>query len=524
MKKDLIHVVDEIMGGGKTTAIFTYINHNPKKKFIFLTPKLDEIPRVKECCPSLHFKEPNPDSHNKTKIFKSLLEKRENIVTTHQLFFQQTEDISALLRGYTLIIDEAPNSLVKDYDDKYHSDFPVIFKNYLRFDENNRAFWVYNPTFEEQDEKGYIGAFSKLKEDCDKGYVQCVENEGSKYIFKVFPANILYELDEIFVLTHLFKLQPAYAFFKSEGFTFDRYYVKEENGKYSLTNIPQPEKHVDFLPKIKIYYDKGKKNGNIGSRKGSLSKTWYRSHKTSKMMHNALRRFIDNTVIHSSDCIWTVYTEFMEKVSCGRYNSSFISCNAKATNNFADRHAVAYMINLYSRPVLSVYYKSKGVSVCDNGFGLTEMIQLIFRSAIRNGEDIHLYIPSKRMRDLFLAWVEFAAGRTDRIAGINVDLYDWDSSESTCNPETFQNEIINVDTGLLVFFDESAEPQPVLQPRGIPYEGHCPRSSSKRRDIAYEALCTPWLETEPELDYGTDMDGFLLGYDDVPEGIGDEPM
>lgn len=454
IKLNKIHIVDEIMGGGKTTAIFGYINRNPKKKFIFLTPKLDEIPRVKECCPSLHFKEPNPDSNNKTEIFKFLLENRENIVTTHQLFFQQMEDISDLLRGYTLIIDEAPNSLVEDYEDKYHSDYPVIFENYLRFDENNRAFWIYDPKPEEQNEKGYIGAFSKLKEDCDKGYVQCVESEGNKYIFKVFPAGILYELDEIFLLTHLFELQPAYAYFKSEGFTFDRYYVKEENGKYSLTNVPQPEKHVDFLPKIKIYYDKGKKNGNIGSRKGSLSKTWYRNHKTSKMMHNALRRFIDNTVIHSGDCIWTVYTEFMEKVSCGRYNTSFISCNAKATNNFADRHAVAYMINLYSRPILSTYFKSKGVSVCDNGFGLTEMIQLIFRSAIRNGEEIYLYIPSKRMRELFLAWVEFISGRAKTIKGIDVDLFGWCSTENNGTIENFKVETADSPTELALNFEE----------------------------------------------------------------------
>ena len=45
--------------------------------------------------------------------------------------------------------------------------------------------------------------------------------------------------------------------------------------------------------------------------------------------------------------------------------------------------------------------------------------------------------------------------------------------------------------------------------------------SSKRFDAAYEALCAPIWETEPQVDYETDMDGFLLGYDDVPTGIGD---
>lgn len=34
------------------------------------------------------------------------------------------------------------------------------------------------------------------------------------------------------------------------------------------------------------------------------------------------------------------------------------------------------------------------------------MIQWIWRSAIRNGEEISLYLPSKRMRDLLTEWIE----------------------------------------------------------------------------------------------------------------------
>ena len=38
-------------------------------------------------------------------------------------------------------------------------------------------------------------------------------------------------------------------------------------------------------------------------------------------------------------------------------------------------------------------------------YSLSEMVQFIWRSRIRNGEPIDLYVPSKRMRELLIAWL-----------------------------------------------------------------------------------------------------------------------
>ena len=42
----------------------------------------------------------------------------------------------------------------------------------------------------------------------------------------------------------------------------------------------------------------------------------------------------------------------------------------------------------------------------EDAYALSEMLQLIWRSRIRNGENINVYIPSKRMRDLFKEWLD----------------------------------------------------------------------------------------------------------------------
>lgn len=425
MPKGPIHVIDEIMGNGKTSAMINYMNSYPEKKYIYLSPNLKELERIKNHCAGLRFKEPSCNHGSKSINFSYLLERKENIVATHQLFFRQLEDVAEKYSGYTLIIDEAPNSVVADFDDKYHGDYNALFNDFLKFDNDYRASWITDPGGE-----AYRGAFSELKEYCDIGYVRGVENGKEKCLFKVFPAEFFEPFEDIFILTFLFKFQMAYAYFISEGFSFDRYYVTETPDSYLLTDISQPRKYIDLASKVELISGKKNKLYEVGSGKSALSKTWYSNGRNCNRMRCKLRNFFDCTGSKANDRFWTVYSGQKEKISGTRYNSSFLSCNAKSTNDYADRHVVAYLINLYFRPTISKYFKHYDVAICDNGFALSEMIQFIFRSAIRKGERIQLYIPSPRMRRLFLAFMDFASGKTDYIEGIDVDIYDWNSAEN----------------------------------------------------------------------------------------------
>ena len=42
----------------------------------------------------------------------------------------------------------------------------------------------------------------------------------------------------------------------------------------------------------------------------------------------------------------------------------------------------------------------------EDKFALSELVQFIYRSASRNNKPIDVYIPSKRMRTLFLEWLK----------------------------------------------------------------------------------------------------------------------
>ena len=92
----------------------------------------------------------------------------------------------------------------------------------------------------------------------------------------------------------------------------------------------------------------------------------------------------------------------------------FLPCNARATNDYADRTVLAYLINLYANPFVKRYFANKNqkdgtnIAVNEDMLALGCMIQWIWRSAIRKPEPEHIkvYIPSKRMRKLFIQWLD----------------------------------------------------------------------------------------------------------------------
>ena len=42
-------IIDMSMGTGKTIGLINYMNSNPENKYMFITPFLDEVQRIKGC-------------------------------------------------------------------------------------------------------------------------------------------------------------------------------------------------------------------------------------------------------------------------------------------------------------------------------------------------------------------------------------------------------------------------------------------------------------------------------------------
>lgn len=527
MVETRIHLIDEIMGSGKTTTMITEMRNHPEKKFIYLTPSLKETERVFNACPELTFRMPtsNKDSigpdptkaNSKSLDFKSLLEHKHNICATHKLFFMQSGDVCQHYEGYQLVIDESPNLVVQSIG-LGDEDTDIFYKSCLSFENGEKAEWTRSTS--------YSGVFSDYKKICDKGFLSGISSDKKSYLYEVFPPEILRKFEDIYILTYLSEYQNFYYYLKDNDFSIDYLYVKKENSEYSLTSEPQPRKYFDYSELIEFVGGPKNKYYLAGEGRYALSKNAYKNGNIRRTMRSNLRNFYTSTKATADDFMWTVFKEYKDNISYGRFNKSYLSCNSKSTNDYGNRHVVAYLINLFQKPASSYYFKSHGIKTISTGFALTEMLQFIWRSAIRNGEKIKLYIPSKRMRDLLIAWIDYVAGRSYKIEGLDTDNFEQflpenfedfyiAPTESHCTGNDYPFE-----------YDFSSESKPIA----VPVEEQSTMLAlpstvySKRFDSAYEALCVPYWKIEPHVNYETDMDGFLLGYDDVPDGIGYEPM
>ena len=64
------------------------------------------------------------------------------------------------------------------------------------------------------------------------------------------------------------------------------------------------------------------------------------------------------------------------------------------------------MVNRFADPNVMKFFASRGIEIDQDAFALSEMLQWIWRSAIRDDRPINLYVPSSRMRELLIDWIE----------------------------------------------------------------------------------------------------------------------
>ena len=151
-----VRIVDEIMGRGKTSSAIRFINESDEdERFIFITPYLKEVERIKTDCPFKRFKEPCFLKGRKLEGIKDLINRGENIVSTHALFKKFDLEVIDLCRAknYTLIMDE-----VTDVVEKYElskTDFEMLKEKFIDVDESTGLLrWIYP-------DESYWGKFSK---------------------------------------------------------------------------------------------------------------------------------------------------------------------------------------------------------------------------------------------------------------------------------------------------------------------------------------------------------------------------
>ena len=429
-----ITVIDTIMGAGKTSYIIEHMNRTfiesmfdgSDRRFIYVTPLLTEVERVKDACPDLRFKDPKPIHGRKYFGLQRLIHDRENIATTHELFRMLTQETRAALldANYTLVIDEVL-TCCDLYDGLTKDDQDDLFRSGKIYvdDATRRVCWNHD------DHGRYEGKFSPVKHLCDNGNLAAYPEglRGNRVWIWQFPTEFLECFEWTFVLTYLFDGSPMRSYLDAQGVGYKVMAVAGDRSQgYHLTTW---QDHNEGAVKarirdlVTIYEGRGNSIGTPKGKEQPLSTSWFKradAKTMAKLRGNTVTFFKNHAETRSQFNAWTTLKAARSKLKGEGYARStcWVPLNAKATNEFAHKTSMAYLANRFALPPLRNHFVAQGITVNEDLFAISEMIQVLWRTAIRNNEPIHVFIPSQRMRSLFKAWLN-ANSTTELCAQLN---------------------------------------------------------------------------------------------------------
>lgn len=447
------------MGRGKSTAAFRHINENVGKlKFLFVTPYLEEVDRA---CVNCEFIQPSSTS-TKSKLgsLVKYMHQGKNVALTHELFKRFTMDVAELVRerGYHLILDEVFDA-TENLDLSIHDVEILEASNIIDISsDDGKISWRFGE---------YDGSLFKDVYDMT---TRCAAYCSSKKVFSKFNPDIFRAFESVHILTYLFKGSPFEAYLKSCELEYEIVGIDRDDGGVKLSDKPDNPPPMDIKKLITIVDNK--KWNKIGDNKFALSKSWYTKNCSSKSsagarsLGYALRAFYTphkgEDPIAAEDRMWCTFADRMEFVSkaCrptggAMFVSDFVSLNIRATNKYSHCKRLAYLVNRFENPNIKQFYASLGYKIDDNQVALSEMVQWIWRSAIRNGQPITVFIPSSRMRSLFKRWLD----SVDAASDIN-DIYIEDKEvtnyyEDICEEENVDKTTKQVDENIEIIEEKA---------------------------------------------------------------------
>ncbi len=416
------------MGSGKTSAMLERINADLEGSYIYVTPYLSEIERIIEKTQN-RFKQPCNTGNGKLDAFHKLLSIGENIVTTHALFLKATPETVQLIRegGYILVLDEVLD-IFREYNNEVKSlDNKTITKGDVRWLKQEGYILVSDDYCVE-----WSGAttddfhYSEVERLAKAGSLRCIDDT----LYWEYPVDMFSAFKCVYILTYLFEGSMLAAYMRIYGLTYTKCSAEHtENDRFRLCPYDDCKRHKSALFTLVNIYS-GELN-RIGSKTNAFSVNWLKAASSEQIrkIQNAMRSYKGYVKAPTNSIMWTTTKQHdihkkLEKTKGFKYIrrltaeeqklpdevkqklQCFVSCTARATNVYSERTTLLYLLNRYLPPEIEKYFLRRGSPIDEDCFATSELLQWVWRSAIRNEQSINLYIPSSRMRSLLFRWFE----------------------------------------------------------------------------------------------------------------------
>ena len=396
MEEKPVTVVDCIPGSGKTSWAIQFMDAHPEKRFLYISPFLEELDRIEKES-KLPFVQPKHKGVGKLQNLKSLLENCSRIAATHKLFQSLDEECMDLIRNgeIILILDEEleviePVTIEKDA-------LKILEEaECITFDEENKIIW--NP-----EKTDYDTAYNSFKE---MALNQLLYKVDSSSVVWQYPPKVFSLFEKIYIMTFQFDFSIFKEYFALYKIPYIKKSIIEINGHYEISEY----KAIDvrkYKELIKIYDGLTEK---IPQTKNALSASWFQRPGNAeyiRQLKKCIANYIRNVMkAKSENVLWTTNKTYGKtKLQGAGYTKAFLPFNARAVNTYADRWCLVYALNVYLHPTILKFFGNNKIVFNQGQYALATLIQWIFRSRVRKGEEDYIFIPSLRMRTLLGEWL-----------------------------------------------------------------------------------------------------------------------
>jgi len=406
MTETTIKIIDKPCGSGKTTAMINGFNNNDK--YLVIVPLLSEVERVIKQSEEVPFVQPHANDNEAGTKFASLEEQLLlgcNIVSTHKMYENLVPLAKAgLLDDYHIIIDEVPD-IVHPIASKSSTSIQEFYVacGYMEVDEDSGLIKPTQKWIERQDEVSDTLS-PKVLSAAMSG---CLYLQDNKMFIWALPSTILQAGRSLTVLTYkskgsmflsyLRKLQLPYEVEEDED--LEAMFLEKAASLITVEDIPALSKH-------KLSY--------TGQQKGQRLAKYVSS------LNNALKNLrarklkgvdVKNILITCKKDAWKAADNDNE-TKPGIFakhshisKATWVSNTTRGTNDFAHCSHLIYLYDQHPNQYLTRWLGNSSREFADQ-YALTELVQWVWRSRIRKGEPITLYLPCPRMRKLFEEWLK----------------------------------------------------------------------------------------------------------------------
>ena len=423
-------IIDRPCGTGKTTAMLASLK--PSLKYLLVTPLLTEIERFQNDAPEgVEIAAPVEGKGPKLIQLEKMLQEGKSVAITHKLFFM-TLRLAHLMADYHIIIDEAPNPVtcINTIDAQAFEE-AIVGGGYARVCHETKQViptdkwrkWQ-RETFDSEGEPTYS---SRLHPDIYRPAVQGQLHVDDKGVFAVAtPNQVLLAGKSLTVMTFLSEGTYIHAYLKmiakgnpKADFEVKRdathAWLKRAHSLVSIEALSLPQ-HVSLSFSKQTRRSNEKTCKSIGSALKNLIERRWRGIRREDIILTCARDkwFEDRKGRYAGQ--WAKHSRLFGR-DYGKGGVHWLPNKTRGTNDYKHASHVIYLYAMSPNPMVQNFLGVSGQAFSD-AYALSEMVQFIWRTRVRDGKPITVAIPDKRMRAVLSDWLTSAIEGEDDFAVI----------------------------------------------------------------------------------------------------------